>query len=712
MEKRKLKSLSGKSAARELSQTKKTVRSVTLTGPKKYVSMIKAKADEFGPTPRKKRGTVADTRENTKQLTQVLFNMQKELDNWSEAYYVNSEPLVSDAQFDKALVAHDKLAGKLGEAPYKFKSDHISGFKQVAHLTRVLSIKDTFAFDEAIHEVTRIDEAGYRETDGSEKGEVDVQHVPVFSIEDKIDGCSVVLVYSNGELQYAATRGDGDRGDDVTDNLLAIGIKKHLPLNGTVEVRGEFCFTKSQFDKLNAERVQQGKSPYKNPRNLASGTLKLHDPKEVARRAPTLVIFNVDPDDGHLTNEHMAELQGCCAVTQHVVGVRGEVIHYLEQHLTKPETDLPIDGWVIKVLDRNIRKLLGETGSIVKWATAYKFPEDVATTKVIGIEMHPGRSGALVPVAVLEPVELNGTTVQRGTCHSVGEMIEKKIHVGATVTLKKGGEIIPYLISSDGKASVARKYARSLKCPICGSKAVLEEPHAFCRNKACSGKALSEAMYIFGRAVLNVKGLGGATLSALFATGSIETAWDMYTLTEKDFEKAGVSPKVAAKIIKNLEDSIERSPHLFLAAANIPNLGRTDSKTLLEKYGSIQALIGARAEDIRKLPGIDSKADFYEEVFSSTAFAEFVHRIPEKVADRKVEDASSDTVGLKTVCITGKLANMSKRDFVLKHLPGYVHQESINKNLDLVIMAEGYENSTKAKRAKKLGLVVKSSSEF
>src|SRR5262245_62162814 len=536
---------------------------------------------------------------------QRAAELRQLIDYHNYLYYVEAAPQITDRDFDKLLeelkqieakhpelVMPDSPTQRVGGAP-------IEGFRTVTHRVQMLSIDNTYSADEL------------REFDTSIRKLLKGEAV-AYVVELKIDGVACSLSYENGQLAVGATRGDGERGDDVTHNIRTIaGIP--LKLRGEnpprlFEARGEIYMTRAELVRINRERTARGEKPYENPRNLTAGTLKLLDPRICAQRKLALFAYELGAVEGLTIRSHMEALEALkrlgFPVNPHTQACKDieEVITFCASWETK-RRDLPYetDGLVIKVNEYAQRERLGYTSKFPRWARAFKFDPEQALTKLARVEVQVGRTGKLTPVAHFDPpVRLAGTTVSRASLHNADYIAEKDIRIGDMVVVEKKGEIIPQVVRVEKEARTGEEkpYHFPRECPVCGAPTVREEgsPNYVCsapRDK-CSGQVKRQVLQFARRTAMDIGGLGDKLVDQLVDKGLVKSVPDLYRLTEEQLlslERMG--EKSAQKLLDQIEASKERGLSRLLSGLGIGMVADSMAHELAQEFGSLEDLAAA-----------------------------------------------------------------------------------------------------------------------
>ena len=518
-------------------------------------------------------------------------------------YYVEDAPQISDYEYDKLfyeLVALEEQYPEF-ESPTsptkRVGGKALDKFEKVTHAVKMGSLSDVFSYEEVYDFVAKTNEKLGKNT--------------VFSVEPKIDGLSVSLVYENGEFTLGSTRGDGIVGENVSENLKTV---RTIPMKTRdalphLEVRGEVYMPREAFAALNEKREAEGEPLFANPRNAAAGSLRQLDSKITASRRLDIFVFNVQAADGIEFSSHTESLEYLKRQGFHIIdGIRrassaDEIITAIKE-LGAARDSLPydIDGVVIKADSLEERKLLGENISTPKWAIAYKFPPEQKQTKLTDIIIQVGRTGVLTPNARLEPVRLAGTSVSRATLHNIDFIRERDIRIGDTVTVQKAGDIIPEVICVDTSKRDGSEipYEMPTVCPSCGEPVIRDDEAATrCTNASCPAQLERHIIHFASRDAMNIDGMGPAIVKLLIANGLIRDVADIYSLTASDVENLD---RMGKKSAENLIAAIERSKAAgldrLIYALGIRQVGEKAAKSLAEAFPDIELLFGITEEQI------------------------------------------------------------------------------------------------------------------
>ncbi len=656
-----------------------------------------------------------------KSEAQAKISSLRELISYhDQKYYLEDSPEITDREYDllmQELIAleteypefltEDSPSQRVGGEP-------LSKFNQVKHYKPLLSLGNVFGEDELRQFFQRIDnQLGSRPYE--------------FSIEPKIDGLSIVLTYKDGYLKTAATRGNGEVGEDVTENVKTIRnvpLRIKEPLN--IIIRGEAYIPKKSFEKINRVRAENQEDLFANPRNAAAGSLRQLDPKIAAKRDLRIIVYEVIHAEEKDLKSHKEELNLLINENFETVSAvysddKEEIIEYCMNYYEKRhDFHYEIDGLVIKLIDKNLQEELGATAKTPRWAAAYKFPAEQAETKVIGIEWNVGRSGAITPTAVLEPVKVSGSVVRRAILHNEDYITEKDIRIGDRVIIEKAGEIIPAVV----RVLFEKRETDLLPpdfpdaCPVCGSDAVRlpEEAVIRCTNTlSCPAQIKRSLEHFASKAGLDIKGLGRQVVFQLYDQGLIKDIADLYYL-EKDqlLSQERMAEKSAQNLLDAIEDSKNRNLSQLLAALGIPLVGQKAAKILSKAFGSIDQLMKASEEELILLDDIGEKmARSIYTFFNEDHNREIIEKLRQAGVTMK-EDLSpiieSDITG-KTFVITGTLSSYTRTEAqALIEARGGKVSGSVSKKTDYVLY--GDEAGSKLEKAQKIGVPIITETEF
>ena len=655
-------------------------------------------------------------------VEQQINELRQLLNLYNHKYYVENAPVVSDYEFDSLLrqlqdLERDNPQFDDPNSPTKrVGSDLTNSFRSVEHSFAMLSLSNTYSLDELREWVERTER---------EVGQVE------YMCELKFDGTAISLTYENGRLLRAVTRGDGTRGDDVTENVRTI---RSIPLVLTgdgypdfFEIRGEIFMPYSSFDRLNAEREAAGEQLFANPRNAAAGTLKQQQSQVVAKRGLDCTLYQLAGD--HLPFESHAEsldaarrwgfkVSDCSQLCRSIEEINEYINHW---DTARKEMPFATDGIVIKVNRYSDRRKLGTTSKAPKWAVAYKFKAEQALTRLIKVTYQVGRTGAITPVANLEPVLLAGTTVKRATLHNADQIAALDLREGDMVYVEKGGEIIPKITGvelSERKAeSEPLKYIDT--CPECGSELVRYEGEAkhYCPNQSgCRPQILGRIIHFIRRKAMNIESLGEETIELLFENNLISNIADLYDLKAAQLS---VLPRLGEKSADNIIQSIENSKltpfHRVLFALGIRFVGETTAKYLAAHFRSLDAVMAASREELIEAEEVGEKiADAIIDYFADEKNILIIERLRAAGLQFEAEErvAASERLAGMAFVISGSFADHSRDELkALIEAHGGKNLAAVSANTSYLLAGDKI-GPAKLQKANKLGVKIISEQEF
>lgn len=643
----------------------------------------------------------------------------------SKLYYENDAPEISDYEYDMMFRELTELEEKFPEIrtpdspTVRVGGRALDKFEKFTHSVRMGSLTDVFSYEELSDFIERINgEMG----DNTE-----------FAVEPKIDGLSVSLIYRNGIFERGATRGDGDIGEDVTENLKTI---KSIPLRLTEPmpylcVRGEVYMPKSVFAELNEAREAAGQPLFANPRNAAAGSLRQLDPKIAAARRLEILVFNLQEGDlytdGRTPKTHIETLDrldelGFTTVTNRI-SAKGfkkvsEHILYLGEH--RDELVFDMDGAVVKVDDLSKRAHIGEGTSTPKWAVAYKYPPEEKETKLISVDVQVGRTGVLTPTANLKPIRLAGTTVSRATLHNAQFISERDIRIGDTVVVRKAGEIIPEIIRSipEKRHGSEVPFEMPTTCPSCGAAVVRDEfgegAATRCLNPACPAQIARSITHFASKGAMNIDGLGPQVVELLLSNGKIRDIADLYTLKVEDIENLErMGRKSAENLVNAISESKFRGLEKLLYALGIRQVGEVAAEEIAGRMRTLDNLYNATFDDFVSIKDIgDITATALVEFFADSDNRVLLDRLVSLgvSTEAKGEERGELFAGL-TFVLTGTLPTMTrdKASEIIKKNGGKV-SSSVSKKTSYVLA--GDEAGSKLTKAKDLGVNIIDENDF
>lgn len=658
---------------------------------------------------------------NKNEALERVEELRELLNKANEAYYRDAQPFMSDKEFDEKLKELEQLENEFDlhdpESPTKRVGGEVSSvFKTVQHPVPLLSLDNTYNEEEL------------NDFDGRVKkilGHDDYEYM----VELKFDGASIRLRYENGELVLGATRGDGEKGDDITNNIKTIrDIPLHLKGNypEVVEVRGEAYMEREAFARMNQHREEEGLNVFANPRNSTAGSLKMQDPKAVAQRPIRFFAFDLllDDEDDSLTQSKKTELlkKFGLSVSEHykVCSTIAEV-HKIIREWENLRHELPYetDGVVIKVNQSSLREQLGTTSKFPRWAIAYKFEAEQATTVINDITLQVGRLGTITPVAELEAVELAGTTVKRASLHNEDEIQRKDIRIGDTVVVEKAGEIIPQVISvvNPDRADRNEPYTFPKNCPACDSELIKYEDEVAwrCVNPTCPPQVRIRIEHFASRDAMDIEGLGESVVDQLVSEELIQTYADLYDLKkEQIIELERMAEKSAQNLIEAIEKSKEQPFERVIYALGIRFVGKTVAKDLAKAFKTMENLQSLSEEELIEIDSIGPRiAESVVEFFNNEKNRSIVERLKQHGLqfEMEEEEQASDIFEGKKFVLTGSLPTYTRKeaaDLIEKH--GGKTASSVSGNTDYVLAGESA--GSKLDKAKELGIEILDEAAF
>ena len=661
-----------------------------------------------------------------------IEELRRQLNRYNYEYYVLDSPTIEDRQFDILMRELEDLEKQYPQfqspnSPTQRVGGQVNkGFVQAEHSFPMLSLSNTYSKEELIDFVNRTSQL----LDG-EKLE--------WVCELKYDGVAISLLYEEGKFVRALTRGDGVKGDEVSDNIRTI---KSIPLElygenipPRFEIRGEVVFPHKAFEDFNLKRIENGEEPFANPRNAASGSIKLLDSKEVAQRKLECFLYYII-GDGIKENLHYSRLQQARSwnfnVPQFVAIAQGvdeimEFINYWDEQRSNLPFD--IDGIVIKLNDTNQWEKLGSTAKSPRWATAYKFKAEQAKSKLLEIEYQVGRTGVITPVAVFEPVKLAGTIVKRASVHNAEQIQKLDIRENDTVIIEKGGEIIPKIVGVERQntQSISQPIQFIENCPICGAKLIKEEGEAahYCPNyNHCPPQILGRFQHFVSKKAMNIDSLGAERIKILFSAGLIKDFSSFYTLKQEDIiglgsfdkeNKANIQEKGANNIIQAINKSKEVEFAKVLYALGIRYVGEVTAKRLAQTFKNIDSLIKASKEELMSVEDVGERiANSLLTYFLDQDNLELIAKLKDlglQFEIKQSEKTSEKLAGLAFV-VSGTFSNFSREELkkIIEENSGKI-LSGVSSKTDYLICGEN-TGPQKKKQAEKFGVKMIEEQEF
>lgn len=658
-----------------------------------------------------------------------VSELRREIEGHNYRYYILDDPSVPDAEYDRLMSELTELESRfpeliISESPtQRVGASPVAGFEQVRHELPMLSLDNAFSNESVADFDQRVRDR--LETDGP----------IVYAVEPKIDGTAISILYEDGKLQRAATRGDGTTGEDVTHNVRTISS---IPLQlhgagypGYLEVRGEIFMPRAGFEALNERARQAGKKTFVNPRNAAAGSLRQLDPELTAERPLDFFVYSTGVvREGKMPDSHSASLSKlkswglkACPESAVVDGVDGCIGYYDEIGRKRDSLPYDIDGVVYKVDVFEQQQRLGFVSRAPRWAIAHKFPAQEEMTTVEDIEWQVGRTGAVTPVARLAPIFVGGVTVSNATLHNFDELKRKDVRVGDTVIVRRAGDVIPEVarVVSERRRKGARKPKLPTRCPICGSDVVRADGEVVARCSGglfCSAQRVEAIKHFASRRAMDIEGLGSKLVEQLVDSESVTTPGDLYELTAEQLaalERMG--EKSATKLVASLEKSKRTSLARFLFALGIRDVGEATAQNLASHFRGIESLAEASEETLQEVPDVGPVvAAHVRAFFQQTHNADVIEQLlaggihwpePEPPA------ANSEDLpfGGMTFVLTGTLESMTRNDAkaTIQRLGGKV-SGSVSKKTDFVVT--GAKAGSKLENAQNLGVKILTEEDF
>ena len=650
-----------------------------------------------------------------------ILLLRRQLEAANRAYYVDAEPLMPDRNYDELMreligleSAHPEWADPTSPS-CRVGGEPVSGFESVEHAIPMQSVDNTYTYEDIEAWIDRIRRGLEIEAD---------QTGPLMSCDPKIDGVAISLRYEEGQLVRAVTRGDGQRGDDVTAQVRAM---RSIPLRldgqapKVLEIRGEIFMDNAVFESLNARREAADEPLYANARNVTAGTLKSLDPAVVAERQLRFMAHGMgvcEADRAIASHSEYIEYLRALGVPAtrdlQVVRELPDLVAVIKDFGQRRETlGYGVDGMVVRVDEFALQARLGSTSKSPRWCVAFKYPADQAETTLIEVNWQVGKGGTLTPRATMDPVELAGTTVRHATLHNIEEIHRKDIRVGDRVVVEKAGEIIPQVVSVvlAARSDDAVLMAPPTACPACSGPVQQEGPKLYCVNADCPAQLRERLAWFVGRDQMDIDGLGDKLVDLLVETGLVRHVADLYALRVEDLvELEGLGAKSAASLVDAIDASRDRGLDRVLAAVGIRQVGRSAARTVAKQYSDMDALLDASRESLEELPDFGSiTAGLLHEALHSPWGQELVDRL-KAAGVRLTSDLHGANVGDqplagRTVVITGSFSSGSRSELTerLEGMGASV-SGSVSKKTDLLVAGE--KAGSKMEKAQQLGIEI------
>ena len=644
------------------------------------------------------------------QIKSEYEQLCREAEQHNFNYYVLDDPTIEDDEYDRLMRRIKEIEAENPEIVSESSpTQHVGGyaintFEKVTHEVQMGSLQDVFSEGELYEFDERVKKAVGK---------------AVYCVEPKIDGLSVSLEYKDGVFVRGSTRGDGFVGEDITKNLKTIKsrpmvLSEKIPF---IEVRGEVYMPKADFEKLVRKQLENDEQPAKNPRNAAAGSLRQKDSRVTASRGLDIFVFNLQRIEGRELTCHSESLDYMKSLGFNVIdgyktfdNIEDAVSRIMEIGENRQSYSYDIDGAVIKVDNFELRNELGSTAKVPKWAVAFKYPPEEKETKLLDIEINVGRTGALTPVAVFEPVWLAGTTVSRAVLHNQDYIDSKDIRIGDIIAVRKAGDIIPEVVRSVSHAENSEPFVIPHICPVCHGKAERAEDEAVirCVNIDCPAQLLKNIEHFASRPAMNIDGLGEAVVKQLVENRLISTVADLYSLQQQDLEMLPGFAKVSAsKLIANIENSKTNSPDRLLFALGIKGIGQKNAQLLMKHFGSIEKLSETSPEEISAVENFgDILANNIFTALHEPHMTELIERLKSYGVNTVYQsDVKSDKLAGLIFVITGTLPDMTRDEAkTLIEQNGGKCSGSVSRKTSYVLAGE--EAGSKLTKAQQLGVTV------
>ena len=653
------------------------------------------------------------------EAAKKIKKLREQIKYFEKKYYVDNDPQISDYEFDLLVKELEKFESQfpeliIPESPTQRVGEQpLEGFVSVEHRSPMLSLDNCYSVEEL------------REFEERIKKIIPSQKIE-YVAELKIDGLGISAIYRRGKYSLAVTRGDGFRGDNVTPNVKTI---RSFPLeiddNREIEVRGEIYLPFESFKKINKERAEKGEPLFANPRNAAAGSLRLLDPKEVASRRLDVFLYSIflqgkEQESQWQNLKALKELGFKTNPYSRLCSSLEEVISFWEEwYKQRDSLDYDVDGVVIKANSTQQRNLLGSTAKFPRWAISFKFPARQATTKIKNIIIQVGRTGALTPVAILEPVKLSGITITRSTLHNEDEIKKKDIRVGDYVLIERSGDVIPKVVSviKGRRTGKEAKFTFPSKCHVCHSSTFKPEGEAIsrCSNLSCPARLRESLFHFASRRAMNIEGLGKALLDQFLEKRLVKKIPDLYSLKFEDLaglERMG--PKSSQNLLDEIENSKQRDAARLIYALGIRYVGERTAQVLAAHFKSIDALAGASFEELTQIEDVGPKvAESIVFFFKQPENIELLRKLKEAGLNFSIKEEKEEEKPLagQIFVLTGKLTTLTREEAeeIIERLGGKVSY-SVSQRTNYVIIGES--PGSKLVRARTLGVSALEEKEF
>lgn len=642
--------------------------------------------------------------------------LKDEINRANYKYYVEDNPSITDFEYDSMFAELKELESQnplfiTPDSPTQRVGSVSEKFLPYKHKHRLYSLDNTYSYEDLQTWYDKIvKEYGKQE----------------LVCELKIDGLAIALTYENGIFTRGVTRGDGITGEDITNNLKtikAIPLKLFKPVN--IEVRGEIYMPKSSFEKLNQNNLQTGEKIFANPRNAAAGSIRQLDSKITAQRDLSMFCYTaiIDENSDYKPKTHYESIMYLKELGFKINpnirlcdDAKSAQDYCMEWDEKRAELDYATDGVVIKVNNFNIQQEMGFTARAPKWATAYKFPPEEAITTLLDIETGVGKTGAITPVAILEPVQLAGSTVSRASLHNFDEIERLDIRIGDKVYIKKAAEIIPKVIKiiDDDEHYKRKKYTAPLKCPSCNSELKLKDSEVilYCDNPYCPAKTCARIEYWVSKEAMDIENIGPAVIEQLYNKGLVKSPIDLYKLTVENFLTLdGIQQKSAESMYNAIQKSTTQTLARLITALSVRNVGKENASILADEFETLDNLMNANIDEISKVQGIGAViAQEVYDFFHNPQNISFIDEVKKFIKPQHSQNKTDELKGL-TFVLTGTLQSLTRDEAseIIKKMGGKT-SSSVSKNTSYVIAGENA--GSKLDKAQNLNIPILTENDF
>jgi|UniRef100_A0A7C3SI00 DNA ligase (NAD+) len=659
------------------------------------------------------------TREIPEHIVNRVRELREQINYHNYRYYVLDSPVISDAEFDRLMQELIRLEEEFPELvtpdspTQRVGAEPLEKFETVPHRIPMLSLENAFSESEA------------REFDERVKKFLKINEDLDYVVEPKVDGCAVELVYENGVLTVGSTRGDGYRGENVTQNLRTIRtiplrlLTHEEPAPELLEVRGEVYMEIKEFKKLNEERLAQGEPPFANPRNAAAGSLRQLDPRITASRPLFIYCYGVGEVIGRRFESQWEILQTLKKwglrvnpLSEQCRGIEPAIAYHHRLEKERHGLSYETDGVVIKVNSLELQERLGTKARSPRWALAYKFTATQATTRVRDIVVNVGRTGAVTPIAIMDPVEVGGVTVSRATLHNEDEVARKDVRIGDMVLIERAGDVIPEVVKViiEERPPDAKPFKMPKNCPICGTPLVRPPGEAVtrCPNPDCRGALRRKILHFVSKGAMDIDGLGEKIIDQLLEQGLVEKVSDLYRLTEGDLiPLERFAEKSASNLVKAIQNSKEVPLARFIYALGIRYVGEATAQLLAQHFGSLEELAKASEEELLQIEGIGPQvARAIRQFFQDPKNRKLIRELLDLgVKPLPPEKPLKTPLAGKTFVFTGTLSRFSREEAkALVIARGGKVSSSVSAKTDYVVV--GADPGSKYVKARELGVTI------